>query len=1067
MGGTSLPGADRWVGTDRQLVLGPAGVGKSHRLRESFVEALRAGGAAETLLLVPTSSYRDHTRNLVLREGGLRGFSDAAICTFPDLLERLFSESHRDGPGDSLLARRSASESPAELSAARRELLIRRLLRELALPYLNAVRDFAGFRTALGDALEEARRAGVEPDTLPDALDAALRDAAPSARHHAFRQLFRTYIAGLAQGGADATQRVSPALESLAEGDLPLRLLLLDGFADFTAEQRVLLTALLAHAPVAVVTVVVTLTLDPQKRDFFHQAERSRAWLQSLGFREVWMEGNHRARGESLAAVERGLREGRAEAPPPLWTQEAALSLWSAADRRDEAELIGREILRLGRSGFRYGEIGVIARSPREYVPLLRGVFRRLGIPLRAFVPVSPADTAAGRHLCLCLDLFQPGSRPQSVFRWLKSPYGLLSSRKLVEKFEYRAIEHLAEGREGRWDGCVTQGTRLADILKRLAAFEAELAGLDDPSELAAWTLRLWREFTRLGEISDQLRPERALELRTEAVAFRRIESLLGEIAEAAQAEHAGPMSFPEFRELLLSLLAREPFWVRDRRRDAVNLMNPFEARQWELRAVFVVGLVENEFPAPIRDPLFLDDDDREALEKTSGLVLPTTAHRLLEERLLFYAAATRARDRLYLTYPLSDSNGTPLLRSSLLRGLGPLLESPACGKLQRERSATAFPTELATGTGDLLALAHTELGARSPQPEELSRAVALYEELRPSGATRRAAAALVPRPGRLLLEAARTRLRERAVLFSASGFRTFAECAFKYFAQESLKLQGPPLPKEIDPQLAGKIAHATIEAWERGGRSQPIGELLESCFDKKTSDIPPGHLAAKEREELRRWLERFAAFEQQHGDRYRTEIRPEYIELTFGYADGAPALEVTLADHTIIRVLGRLDRVEVVSAGDRKLGLVVDFKYNAELFKKENWNQLQQGLELQFPIYLLALQERFGLVPAGAELYPLKTETLSRRGIYDSALLDQIFQQPPPAKAIRLDPPQFREMMEQGRQWMAQHAENIRDGEIAVFPKFPERCKNCAFFDLCRVKQWEFPGQRARAWTR
>ena len=198
-------------------------------------------------------------------------------------LERLSSESRPDGPGDSLLAGQSASESPAELSAARRELLIRRLLRELALPYLNAVRDFAGFRTALGDALEEVRRAGAEPDTLPDTLEAALQDAAPSARHHAFLQLFRAYIAALRQAGADATQRLSVALESLAGGGLPLRLLLLDGFADFTAEQRVLLTALSAHAPVA----VVTLTLDPQKRDLFYHAERSRGWLQSLGFREV------------------------------------------------------------------------------------------------------------------------------------------------------------------------------------------------------------------------------------------------------------------------------------------------------------------------------------------------------------------------------------------------------------------------------------------------------------------------------------------------------------------------------------------------------------------------------------------------------------------------------------------------------------------------------------------------------------------------------------------------------------------------------------------------------------
>lgn len=1032
---------------------------------------MQAGGAAETLLLVPTASYRDHTRNLVLREGGLRGFSDAAVCTFHDLLERLFSESRCGAPGDSLLAGGSDSGSPAELSAARRELLLRRLLRELPLPYLDAVRDFPGFRTALGDALEEARRAGVEPDTL----EAVLRKAAPSARHHAFQQLFRAYLAALRQAGVDATQRLSPALESLAGGALPLRLLLLDGFADFTAEQRALLMALLPHAPVA----VVTLTLDPQKRDLFYQAERSRAWLKSLGFRELWIDANHRPRAGSLAAVELGLREGQAEAPAPLWAQEGALSLWAAADRRNEAELIGREILRLGRSGFRYREIGIIARRPGEYLPLLRGVFRHLGIPLRAFVPVSPADTAAGRHLRLCLDLFQPDSRPQSVFHWLKSPYSPLRSRKLVEKFEYRAIARLAEVREGRWDNCVTQGTRLADILERLAAFTSELARLDDASELAAWTLRLWREFTLLGEIPDRLRPERALELRAEAVAFRRIESLLGEISVAAQAEHAGPMSFPEFRELLLLLLARDQFSVRDRRQDAVTLMNPFEARQWELGAVFIVGLVENEFPAPIRDPLFLDDDDRKALEKTGGLALPTTAHRRLEERLLFYVAATRPRDRLYFTYPLSDADGTPQLRSSLLRGLRPLLESPAYRNLQWHRSAIACPAELATGTDDLLALTHLELGARASRPEArpetrpearpeaMSRALALYEELRPLGATRRAASALAPRPGRLQLEAVRTRLRERATLFSASGFRTFAECAFKYFAQESLKLQGPAVPKEIDPQLAGKIAHATIEAWERGGRSRPIDEVLEECFRKKTRDIPPSHLAAKEREELRRCLERFAAFEQQHGDRYRTAIRPEYIELKFGYADGAPALEVTLADHTIIRVLGRLDRVEVVPAGDKKLGLVVDFKYNAKAFKKESWDQIQEGLELQFPVYLLALQERFGLVPAGAELYPLKTETLSRRGIYDSALLDQIFQQPPPAKAICLDPPQFREMMEQGRQWMKQHAERIRDGEIAVFPKFPERCKNCAFFDVCRVKQWEFPGQRARAWTR
>lgn len=1029
----SLPNPGVGSGTDRRLLLGPAGAGKSHRLRETFVEALRAGAQAETLLLVPTSSYRDHTRNLVLRESGIRGFSDAAVCTFRDLLERL------------------APEAPAgELSAARRELLIRRVLRELPLPYLSAVRDFPGFRASLAEALEEARRSGAEPETL----EAALRAGASPARHQAFLELLRAYTAALEQAGADDRRRLSRALETVASGSLRLRLLLVDGFADFTAEQRQVLQALLAATP----AIHVALTLDPHHRDFFYQAERSRAWMKSAGFREVWIEGNRRARNESLAAVERALREGRAEPPPPLWTQEKALGLWAAADRRDEAELIGREILRLARNGFRYREIGIIARRPAEYAPLLGGVFRRLGIPLRAFVPVSPADTACGRHLRLCLDLFLEGSRPESLIQWLKSPYSTVRSRTLAEKFEYRAIARLADAREGRWERCVSPGSVMAEVVAGLAEFDAELAAARDAVALAVWTRRAWRELTRVEEIPDGGSPERALELRAEAAAFRRIESLLQEIQEAAAAEDTGAMSFPEFRELVLSLLGREPFAVRDRRQDAVNLMNPFEARQWELRVVFVAGLVEKEFPAPAQETLFLNDDDRQALEKACGLHLPTTAHRALEERLLFYVAATRARERVYFTHPQTDAAGTPLLRSFFLRNLEPLLKSEACGEVKRRRSEIVCPAELAANVADLLALAHTELGARSARPRDLSRALALYQHLHTGCATRRAACALARRPGRLRLEASLARLREQAVVFSHSSLSTFAQCAFKHFADKLLELEGPPKPEEIDYLLQGKIAHGTIEAWEKAGRSRPVGEFLQECFNKETKDIPPSHMGAKIREEMRRWLERFEESERLRGGIYRTAVDPEYVELKFGDGCVTPALQATLGDGTVIRIGGRLDRVEIVSGDGEKLGLVLDFKYSKDGFTEKNLENLHQGFDLQLAIYLLAVKELFGLVPAGAELYALKAEKSVRCGAYDQALVHHIFRHGPPEGGIPKNPEEFQELMAKGRRWMERHAEDIRNGDIAVLPKVPERCESCGFLDLCRVNQWALP---------
>ncbi len=1033
-----LPDASLSSGADRRLLLGPAGSGKSYRLREAFVEALRAGGAAETLLLVPTASYRDHTRNQVLREGGLRAFADASICTFRDLLERLAPETAAD-----------------RLSGARSELLIRRLLSELPLPYLSAVREFPGFRASLAESLDEARRAGASPEMI----EAGLRAGTSSPRHQAFVQLYRAYTAAFEEAGADDRQRLSLALGKIAAGEFRLRALLLDGFADFTAEQRQLLEALLARTP----AVQVALTLDPQRRDFFYQAERSRAWLKSAGFREIWMEGNRRARNESLGAVERALREGRAEPPPPLWAQQDALALWAAADRRDEAELIAREILRLARNGWRYREIGIIARRPADYAPLLRGVFRRLGIPLREFVPVSPASTACGQHLRLCLNLFQEGSRPESLIAWLKSPYSTVRSRTLAEKFEYSVIHRLADAREGRWEHIAQPGSLMAGVVDRLKAFDAELAEARDAVALARWTQRVWREFTRQEEIADEVSQERALELRAEATAFRRIESLLEEVAQAAAAEHAGAMSFAEFRELVLSLLEREPFALRDRRQDAVNLMNPFEARQWELRAVFVAGLVEKEFPAPAQEALFLDDEDRRALEQTCDLRLPTAAHRALEERLLFYVAATRARERLYFTYPQSAAAGTPLLRSFFLRGLAPLLEPPACRVRQRSRSEIVCPADLAAGAADLLALAHLELGARWPSPRDLGRALALYERLRTSDATGRAARALARRPGRLLLEASLAHLRE-TVTFSHSSLGTFAACAFKHFAERLLALQGPAEPEEIDFLLQGKIAHAAIEAWDKAGRSQPISELLEKRFDEKTRDIPQSHLGAKIREDLRRCLDRFAEAEQRRESTYRTVVDPNCVEMKFGDGADTRPLEVQLNDGAVIRINGRLDRVETVLADGKKLGLVLDFKYSAKAFSEEHLENLRQGLELQLAIYLLAVKELFGLVPAGAELYPLKADPPARCGVYDRSLVRYIFRGKLPEDAEDLGPEQFAELIEDGRRWIQRHAEDIRRGAIAVEPKFPERCENCDFFDVCRVKKWELQRERELA---
>lgn len=1038
------PGRENSEQARRRLLLGPAGCGKSRVLRTAFAEAVRAGDAEQVLLLVPTASYREHTRNEVLRESTLGGLAGDPICTFSDLLRRL------------------APATGPVLTGARRELLLRRLLSELALPEFRAVEEFPGFRAALAESVEELRRAGLTPEML--------RAALPGREHRPFLSFFEAYDKALEKAGIDEGRQLRLAAGAIRSGALRLRLLLVDGFGDFTPEQRVLLEALLRAGPEPeepAARIALTLdrqTVDRQSAGFFYQAARSRSWLQSLGFADQWLEGNHRAaQAPALAAVERLLRgEASAVAQGPGPAEPAAgsepLVKIAAADRRDEIELMAREVLRLGRSGMPWRYMGIVVHQPAIYAPLLREAFRALGIPLRSFVPVPLRATAYGAHLRLCLDLFTAGSRPESIFRWLKSPYCSLAGVRESEVFEYRAIQRLSEARRGRWEKVVRPENRLAKVLKRLAAFDREFEEPARPAIMAARVARLWEELTRFRAIPDQTDAGRALELRGEAAAMRRRGELLAEVAEAAEAETAGPMPFSEFRQLLLRRLAEEQIQVRDRRADGVNLMSTFEARQWELSAVFVPGLVEKEFPSGASEALFVDDAGRRAIQRAHATTLPVSGDWARDQRLLFYTAVSRARSRLFLSYPQTDFSGKQLLRSFLLRDLDTLLKGSGCRIVERRRSDCVPPAELAAGEDDLLAFTHAELSRWPERTEQRALALALYEGLRAGGATWRAMQASRPLLERLTEAAALDLLRLRSTRFSPSALETFAHCPFSYFVSKAMGLQAGPTPAELDPLVQGNIAHAVIEEWEGMGRGRPIGEILERCFDEKLDGegIPASHLAAKIHQEMGRFLDVFEQAEREHPQRYHTAIDPRFIELKFG-AGGLPPVRMTV-DGAAIEIHGRFDRVESVQAGPHRLGLVVDYKYSASGFSKETLADIEEGRDLQLPVYLIALEEVFGLKPAAAELYPLKANPPVRCGLYDGSLTGSLLSGALPKGALEREPDRFQALMEKGREWIEKHVRDIRAGVITVRQAPEDDCYQCKFFDLCRV------GRRAAA---
>lgn len=119
--------------------------------------------------------------------------------------------------------------------------------------------------------------------------------------------------------------------------------------------------------------------------------------------------------------------------------------------------------------------------------------------------------------------------------------------------------------------------------------------------------------------------------------------NVLGNYARQYQDAH----EFLDQLALVSSLETESELGTREEEDEMVNLSSVHQAKGLEWRVVFVIYLCDGLFPSARS----LDRD--EAIE---------------EERRLFYVAVTRARDELYLTYPLLRLNA----------GYGEMLQRPS-----------------------------------------------------------------------------------------------------------------------------------------------------------------------------------------------------------------------------------------------------------------------------------------------------------------------------------------------------------------------------------------------------
>jgi RecB family exonuclease len=494
-----------------------------------------------------------------------------------------------------------------------------------------------------------------------------------------------------------------------------------------------------------------------------------------------------------------------------------------AADSMErEAEEIARRILASGRE---FREIGVALRNADQYAGLIEAVFERFGIPARFYFGKDLSANPAAAYLIATMEALLTGWEHEPCLAALRlAPR--LGVTAIMDRFDFEVREQLPNRGLAALRS-LTHNEWLTDVLTRWEQLERWRTRKLAPGAWAEKLASLRTLFTP-GKIPERLAWDRVAMVRSQAAALDLFESAMDEAAAWWNGSEA-PVSLEDFWRAAQAILRMTALRVSDDRRNVVHVMSVYEARQWDLKMLFLCGLAEKQFPRRHPQNSFVPDAAIRRLQQ-AGRRVATSDDLNDEEAPLFAAVAARAREQLVLSYAREEQN--------------------------------------------LPSVFYTAIDAEEAPCEPVRPA---SQPLKHKPASVIASADLLPV------------LKERSARPSVTGLETYLQCAFKFFARSILKLEPAPVRPEdrINPLEQGSLVHQVLADWylER----PPIGPLFDARYLERCDKlrVPAGYRSEVLRAQMRMALDRFAADEMwPRGNSAAMEFKIE-IDLGEGIAIG------------------------------------------------------------------------------------------------------------------------------------------------------------------------------------
>lgn len=952
-----------------EFVLGRAGTGKTTRLREW----LAAEKTAPVILVVP-EQYTFETERALLEAYGVETANRVKVYSFTRLAEAAFL--------------RYGGQAGKRLTDGGRRILMTLAIEACADQLTLFEKSAAGGRMTdvMLTAVGEMKLCGIAPDRLTE-VSVLADDSGLCQKLREVALIYGAFEALVQQTYLDPLDDLTRLDALLAAHPDFFRgaFVAVDAFDGFTVQEYRILTHALRHADRVRVALCCD-DLDTKKRDLFSPVRRTASRLLRIArengvsvMAPVRCETAHRFQSAALCAVESTLALGAGEA-----ADTGSVVVFHAATPYEEVEYTAAEIRRLILSGqYRYRDISVICRDGARYTRLLSAALKRWEIP--AFISEArPVDAEPlMRFVLSAFDAVTGGWQSDDLFNMLKTGLSAHTAEEIAVLEDYiftwglsgrAAWLSLFEKHPGGYgqpmDDAAAEALRALNALRTrvtepLQRFSGALrAGNGVSVSAAVYTLLTDFELDRtLPEFCRALENAGHPELAAEQI--RIWDLLMAVLDQMAGVLGAQPVTGEKYGRLLKEIVGGEDVSDIPQSMDCITFGTADRIRQSAPRAVFLLGAVQGEFPMiPAQGGVFSDAERRRLL----ALELPLSdalEDRMLEEEFLAYSAMCSASERLYVTYPTSVGREAkspgPLVSAvrAAVPGLSVLRDLPP--EFFANAPEAAF-SKAASLFAENTAAAETLRAVFRERPEYAGRLSGL------GGGDRMAGAQLSPDTAQALFG--------RGRYFSASQIETYHQCRFRYFCRYAVGAK-ERRPAELDALEYGSLMHYLFEQ-VIGDRENDVTEMpaealegrVKGCITAYADENMGGFASLSSREKYRfgRMARTAVKLIGHVAEELRvSRFRPEYFELQLQGGTMFPPLKIP-TENGMVLVGGVIDRVDLFESGRGTYVRVVDYKTGYKDFKLTD---VLYGMSLQMLIYLAALSENTGLLPAGVLYMP------------------------------------------------------------------------------------------------